>query len=197
MAFKRLFPVVAVAALVGLTGSALAISVGASVDTGANIGIAAGDDADHGSLSGSGSGSDDGVGVGAGVGMGDDDMGPSDDDNAANRTIAQMYTSMDAATRVQAVIDLIATSQWEAGSLVGFDSTANATLFDVGPWLSADNTAQFESTVNENTGEIGDLHAALAANAAFSAWLQANNVDVNTVVALALAADGSFAVFTY
>lgn len=207
MRLKTLLTATALTAMVGFAGSAYAIDV--NVGVGGNIGIGggAGGSGSAGSASGAGGGEAEGgagggvtigVGVGVNANAGANAAAGADGGAAAHTSaIVDAIAALDARGRVQAVINLMATADWHADAFAGFTDTTGGTAFDVHGWLSAEQTAQFEAAVNQASAEISELHAALAANATMSAWLQANNIDVNAVVAVAAAADGSFAVFTY
>ena len=94
------------------------------------------------------------------------------------------------------VIVLINGSVWTDSSFSGV-AGIDATTYDVGAWINSDNSAAFQSTLEANAGDIAELQAAIDANAEFSAWLDAENADVSSVVAVGVASDGSLAVFTH
>lgn len=62
--------------------------------------------------------------------------------------------------------------------------------------VTADNSAALDLALSANADEIGELQAALAANASLNSWLEAQGTEASEVIALGVAADGSLAVFT-
>jgi hypothetical protein len=98
--------------------------------------------------------------------------------------------------RLDSLLRLIRSSNWSSGSLAGLtDFDANA--FDIDAWLESDGSVELEQVLEANAGEIAELQAALEANAAFNAWLEAEGTDVSSVIALGQTADGEIAIFTY
>jgi hypothetical protein len=98
--------------------------------------------------------------------------------------------------RLDSLLRLIRSSNWSSGSLAGLtDFDANA--FDIDAWLESDGSVELEQVLEANAGEIADLQAALEANAAFNAWLEAEGTDISAVIAFGQTADGEIAIFTY
>jgi hypothetical protein len=111
-----------------------------------------------------------------------------------DESIASTMPSGDGLGRV---VRLIERSNWSAGSFAGITGVANGSTYDVTGMVNAGNQAAFELALSDNADEIGELRAALAANASLNSWLEAQGTDASEVIALGVAADGSLAVFTH
>lgn len=143
----------------------------------------------------SGEGSGLSLALGANVGLGLDDITSPDSTGGSLSANASGAASLTSDDDLSVVISLIQTSQWTSDSLAGL-TDVDATAYDVSGWITADNAAALEFVLADNADEIEDLHAALTANAALDAWLEANNASAEDVIAIGVAADGSLAVFT-
>jgi hypothetical protein len=174
---------------IGVTGQAYAfdlnLDVGAAL--GANIGIIGSSEDGSGGLA---LGLDGDLGMGLNANGGADAVTVNGNADAA----AQLIANANAQAKVDAVINLIVNSNWAVGDLAGYAAIDAA--FDVTAWLEAQTAVDFNAALIANAGEINDLQAAIAANAAMSAWLQANNIDLQSVVALGVTAEGALVAFT-
>ena len=94
------------------------------------------------------------------------------------------------------VMVLIRSSNWSKTSFSGLGDVDGAT-YDIDAWINSENSVEFDQTLEAHAGDIADLQYSIAANAAFSAWLESENADASAVVAVGVAADGSLAVFTH
>jgi hypothetical protein len=94
------------------------------------------------------------------------------------------------------VIQLIRGSNWSEASFSGFGSI-DAAAYDIDAWLDSENSAEFDLTLEAKAEDIAELQHSIAANADFSAWLDFENVDASSVVAVGVTGDGSLAVFTH
>lgn len=170
----------------GLASPASALDLNATVGigVGANIGVGAGASHEGGNNGGGRLELDTGAAAAATLNAG----------GRANAA-ADLFADMAFNARVNSVVELIATSKWEANGLAGHDSIG--AVFDVNAWLDATTTATFDAVVAANVTAIADLHAAIAANAALALMLQAQGIDANSVVAIGAAADGSLVAFVY
>lgn len=108
-------------------------------------------------------------------------------------SIADTLSSDDELTRV---IGLIETSSWSASSFANVSGVASGTTYDISGMVNADNQAALDLALSAKADEIGELRAALAANASMNSWLEAQGTEASEVIALGVAADGSLAVFT-
>lgn len=108
-------------------------------------------------------------------------------------SIADTLSSDDELTRV---IGLIETSRWSASSFANVSGVASGTTYDISGMVNADNQAALDLALSAGADEIGELRAALAANASMNSWLEAQGTEASEVIALGVAADGSLAVFT-
>ena len=185
MKLQTLAATLACLSILSAPAMALDVSVGASVGGNAST------------SSGEGSGLTLGLGanLGANVGLGLDDITSPDSTGGSLSANASGAASLTSDDDLSVVISLIQTSQWTSDSLAGL-TDVDATAYDVSGWITADNAAALEFVLADNAGEIEDLHAALTANAALDAWLEANNASAEDVIAIGVAADGSLAVFT-
>lgn len=116
--------------------------------------------------------------------------------NSSASLVASLIASADLEARMQAVIRLINDSTWSETSFAGVTSLEGGAVFDIDGWFTSSTAAEFDAAVEANWGEIQILHAAIDANSAFSAWLEARGMDTGSVVTVGQTADGSLAVFT-
>ncbi|MEX1181271.1 MAG: hypothetical protein WEB63_10755 [Cucumibacter sp.] len=116
--------------------------------------------------------------------------------DASGSMAASLIASAAFNERIEAVIRLIETSDWEQGSFDGTTSVDGSAAFDVDGWLTSDTAADFDAAPQANWDEVQELHAAIDANGAFSAWLEGGGIETGNVVAVGETADGSLAVFT-
>jgi hypothetical protein len=185
MKLQTLATALACLTILSAPAMALDISVGASLGGNAST------------SSGEGSGLSLGLGadLGANVGLGHDDINSTDNMGSSLSANASAAASLTSDDDLSVVISLIQTSTWTGDSLAGL-TDVDAIAYDVSGWINADNAAALEFALTDNAGEIEDLQAALTANAALDAWLEANNASAEDVIAIGVAADGSLAVFT-
>ena len=162
-------------------GGSASVSVG---DGGLSIGVGA--DASAGTA---------GLSLGAGLSGGatSDGGGTSDAAGSAEVSIADALSSEDELGRV---VRLIETSNWSADAFANVSGVASGTTYDISGMVTADNSAALDLALSANAEEIGELQAALAANASLNSWLEAQGTQASEVIALGVAADGSLAVFT-
>jgi hypothetical protein len=170
-----------------LSGPAMALDIGVGASLGGNASAS----------SGEGSGLSLGLGadLGANISVGPDAIDSAGNIGSSLSANASAAASLTADDDLSVVISLIHTSTWTEDSLSSL-TDVDATAYDVSAWINADNAAALEFALTDNAGEIEDLHAALTANAALDAWLEANNSSAEDVIAIGVAADGSLAVFT-
>jgi hypothetical protein len=181
MKIQTLVAAFACLSILSAPAMALDISLGASVD-----GTASASSGEGGGLS---------LGLGANVGLGQDGINSTDSIGSSLSANASAAASLTSDDDLSVVISLIQTSTWTGDSLAGL-TDVDATAYDVTGWINADNAAALEFALTDNAGEIEDLQAALTANVALDAWLEANNASAEDVIAIGVAADGSLAVFT-
>ncbi len=191
---KGLTSLTSIAFLMGFVvpASALDLNLDLGGDLGATLGVSSSDDEE--SSGGLALGLDGGLGIGLNANGGANGGEGAVTVNGNADAAAQLFADANAQARVEAVINLIVNSNWATGDLAGYAAIDAA--FDVTAWLEAETAANFNAALVANAGEINDLQAAIAANAAMSAWLQANNVDLQSVVALGMTAEGTLVAFT-
>ena len=175
----------ALACLTILSAPAMALDIGLGASLGGNASAS----------SGEGSGLSLGLGADIGANVSLDDINSTDSTASSLSANASAAASLTSDDDLSVVISLIQTSQWTSDSLAGL-TDVDATAYDVSGWINADNAAALGFALTDNAGEIEDLHTALTANVALDAWLEANNVSTEDVIAIGVAADGSLAVFT-
>ena len=192
---KSLTSLTSIAFLMGFVvpASALDLNLNLEGDLGATLGISSSSD-DEESSGGLALGLGGNLGIGLNANGGANNGGGAVTVNGNADAAARLFANANARARVEAVINLIVNSNWATGDLAGYAAIDAA--FDVTAWLEAQTAADFNAAVAANWGEINDLHAAIAANAAMSAWLQANNIDLQSVVALGMTAEGTLVAFT-
>ena len=97
---------------------------------------------------------------------------------------------------VNAIIALIANTQWQGNEFNGGVTIDGAQAYSVAAWLTAETEALFQSAVQQSWSQIQNLQAAIAANANLSAWLQAQGHSVSSVVAMGVDAEGRLVAYT-
>ncbi len=190
MKIQTLAVAAACLALSTVPGFAVSLDLGgaASVSLGGDSGVSVGLGADA-SAGGSA------VSLGAGLGFDGtaDNAGDAAATGAADTSVADTLPSDD---DLGGVLRLIETSNWSADAFANIGGVANGTTFDISGMVTTDNQAALDLALSANADEIGELQAALAANASLNSWLEAQGTEASEVIALGVAADGSLAVFT-
>jgi hypothetical protein len=95
------------------------------------------------------------------------------------------------------VITLILDSQWQGNELNAAVSVDGAQAYSVATWLTAETWGRFNAAVEQAHQQIHNLQVAIAANSTMSAWLQAENIDLSSVVALGVDTEGQLVAFTH
>ncbi len=171
-------------------GFAVSLNLGgsASVSLGGGGGVSVGVGSDA-SAGGSGVSLNASLGAGANADL----TGDATATGSAGVSVADTLSSDD---QLGPVVRLIETSDWSASSFANVTGVANGTTYDVSGMVTADNKAALDLALSANATQIGELQAALAANASLNSWLEAQGTQASEVIALGVAADGSLAVFT-
>lgn len=163
---------------------ALSLNVEAGVDAEVGVGAGGGDEAsDAGGEATAEAGGEAGLQLGVGG-------------RYADYGAAATITNGAADARVDMVIGLIAESQWQGDEFQGAVNVDGAQAFSVAAWLRDETEARFRAAVQAAMDQIQNLQTAIAANASMSAWLQAQNIDLSTVVAVGVDAEGQLVAFT-
>jgi hypothetical protein len=196
-----------VAALAVTPSMALDLNVGAGANVGAtvstdsantNVGVGADVNANTSTNTNTNSGSTNvsaGANAGAGATVsGDDDLGV---DTAATGSIGASAAddSLDINARLDALLQLINDSDYEESSFSAWVDGSAVTVIDTDDLFNVDGQAQIDAAVAANLDEQDDLSAAISANAKLKAWLDANSIDSESVIAIDFAADGSVEVY--
>lgn len=126
---------------------------------------------------------------------GDDGEGSSASASATAAAAGDASASLTSDDPLLDVIALINASNWSETSLDGW-AGIEGTTYNVSGWISAENSAALDATLEAHKDRIARLHAAIAANAEVSAWLASEHVNVSSVIAVGVAANGSLVVFT-
>jgi hypothetical protein len=131
-----------------------------------------------------------------GSGNGLDALATGSTASASAASTADISSSIAADDPLRNVVALIEASSWNSTS---FETVTgiNGSTYDLAAWVTSDNSAALETALAAKANEIANLQAAIKANATFSTWVDAQNAEVSSVVAVGFAADGSLAVFTY
>jgi hypothetical protein len=98
---------------------------------------------------------------------------------------------------VAMVITLILNSQWQGNEFNAAVSGDGAQAHSMATWLTAETRAPFNAAVEQAQQQIHNLQVAIAANSAMSAWLQAENIDLSSVVAVGVDTEGQLVAFTH
>jgi hypothetical protein len=102
--------------------------------------------------------------------------------------------STSGAAGIEAALDAINGSA-DTTAIGGLTSVSNVRVMKLGE-LSAENQAELMAAVDAHKQHATGLQAAIKANPALSAKLQEQNVDMSSVVATKIEADGSVTVYT-
>jgi len=172
---------------IAVPAQALSLNVEAGVDV--DLGLGAGEAGGEGEASDAGGEATAEAGGEAGLQLG---AGGRFADYGAAATIADG----EADARLDMVIGLIAESQWQGDEFQGAVNIDGAQAFSVAAWLRDETEARFRAAVQAAIEQIQNLQTAIAANASMSAWLQAQNIDLSTVVAVGVDAEGQLVAFT-
>ncbi len=178
---------------VGVNVSSDSDNANAGVDLGLGVNASAqNDDGDGASVSVGGS-LDGGVTVDGGN---DGDLGV---DTAATGSIgitgSAADDSLDANTRLDLLLKLIADSSYDDSSFSAWVDGASTTVVNVDDVFDADGQAQIDAALQANADEHNDLNAAINANANLKAWLDSEGIDAASVIAIDVSADGSVHVY--
>jgi hypothetical protein len=196
-----------VAALAVTPSMALDLNVGLGANAGANV---SSDDDSAGAGLGLGvnlnanadsddDGDDTSVSAGANVSggasvAGDDDLGV---DTAVTGAIGASASddNLDINARLDALLQLINDSDYEDTTLSAWVDASSTTVINTDDLFDLDGQAKIDAAVSANVEEQDDLSAAISANANLKAWLDANNIDTDSVIAIDVNADGSVEVY--
>jgi hypothetical protein len=111
-------------------------------------------------------------------------------DSAATGSVAA-----DVWGNVALVVDLIESSDWTAHSVAGLAVTQAAAIA-VNDAANTDARATLDAALGVYASEIGGLQAALAGNTSLRAWLDAQGIAFDSVIAADITAEGSLTVYT-
>ena len=142
-----------------------------------------------------------GVGAGGGGAAGEAAAGGGVQVGMAGRAGGQgtLTTTVggEADAYVAMVITLILDSQWQGNEFNAAVSVDGAQAYSVATWLTAETWGRFNAAVEQAHQQIHNLQVAIAANSTMSAWLQAENIDLSSVVALGVDTEGQLVAFTH
>ena len=181
--------IAALVAALAVTPS-LALDLNLGVSANANAGASSGDD-----------GANAGLDLGLGVNL--DAAGDSTDndgigvDTAATGSIGASVTddNLDLDARLDLLLQLINESNYEETSLTAWADASSTTLIDTDDIFDLDGQAKIDAALAANVDEHDDLSAAISANASLKAWLESNDIDADSVIAIDVGADGSVEVY--
>lgn len=179
-----------VAGLVFATSASAQLNIGGNANVGVNVGIGGG-----GGNAEAGAGANVNANVTGGAGAGAEGNGEAAGAGAA--AVAAAFQELDLDARVNAVVNLIANSDWATGATVATAEGAVVAAFNVGAWVQSETEEMFETTLDAYAAAIANLRAAVSINAELAAWLTANGISLDSVIALGFAAGGDVVVFTY
>ncbi len=97
---------------------------------------------------------------------------------------------------VETLMPVMAAGTTTAGQVQTIKEVSTVRVVRVNDWASADKQA-FDAAMSQNMKPIGDLQAALAANAAVNNHLTEQKVMTSHVVASQIQPDGSMVVYVY
>ncbi len=160
---------------VAAPASAFDLNVGAELD----IGVGAG---------GGGAGAEAGAGGGVQFGLAG---------QAGGQGTLTTNVGGEADAYVAMVITLILNSQWQGNEFNAAVSLDGAQAYSVATWLTAETRARFDAAVEQAEQQIYNLQVAIAANSTMSAWLQAGNIDLSSVIAVGVDTEGQLVAFTH
>jgi hypothetical protein len=168
-----------------IANPALALSLGISSGASAGAGV-----------SSTSSGGDTSLDLGLTLGLEAGASASAASTTSASATAAAAgAASSSASGNVGLVLNLIQNSDWTMTSFDGMTGLS-ATVSQVSDGGSTDARASFDAALGVYQFDISELRLALASNAAVSAQLAAQGIDIDSVVAADLAADGTLSLFT-
>jgi len=186
---------ISIAALVAALAVTPALALDVNVGAGVNVGVnASSDDGD------SNAGADLGVDVGVGVGVdtdtdGDDNGLDADVSAGVSGAISADGENGDSSLNLDAMLQLIADADYSDDSFSTWTDASVTSVVVLDDLFDADSRTQIDAAVEANLDEQDDLRAAINANASLKAWLESNDVDADSVIAIDVAADGSVEVY--
>jgi hypothetical protein len=181
---------ISIAALV----AALAVTPVMALDlnVGANAGVSASSDDDN-----TNAGLDLGVDVNANAGGDDGEGGDLGVDTSATGSIGGSVSdeSLDLDSRLDLMLRLISESDYDDSSFSAWVDGSSTVVVNTDDIFDADGQAQIDAALQANLDEHDDLNAAINANASLKAWLDSNDIDAASVIAIDVSADGSVHVY--
>lgn len=181
--------IAALVAALAVTPS-LALDLNLGLGANANAGASSGDD-------GANAGLDLGLGVNLDAGDDDADNDGLGVDTAATGSIGASVTddNLDLDARLDLLLQLINESDYDETSFTAWADASSTTLIDTDDIFDLDGQAKIDAAIEANVDEHDDLSAAINANASLKAWLESNDIDAASVIAIDVGADGSVEVY--
>lgn len=202
---------ISIAALVAALAVTPSLALDLKVGVGANAGVSASsDDNDSSANAGVGlgvnvdanSGDDDssldvGVGVDAGVSAeGDDDSSTSVDGTVTGAIgTSTDEGDLNVSARLDALLSVINDADYDEASFSAWSDASATTVIRTNDLFDLDAQSQIDAAVQANLDEQDDLNLAINANASLRAWLDSNDIDAASVIAIDVSADGSVNVY--
>ena len=109
---------------------------------------------------------------------------------------AQTDMTTTSSITVERLVPVMAAGTTTAGQIQALKTVSTIHVIRVDGWAGANKQA-FDAAMSQNMKPVGDLQAALIANAAVKARLSEEKVIPGTVVATQLQPDGSMVVYVY
>jgi hypothetical protein len=97
--------------------------------------------------------------------------------------------------RLDGLLKLINDTDYSNDSFSAVADLSATSLVKVDDLFDLDAQSKIDAAVQANLDEHEDLSAAIDANASLKAWLDANGIDANSVIAIDVSADGSVEVY--
>jgi hypothetical protein len=181
---------ISIAALVAALAATPALALDLNVGLGANVGVNV-SGSDDSSIDASAGGSADG---GVSVGTDDGDLGVDTNVTGAIGATASAGDE-DIGVQLDGLLQLINDADYDEGSFSTWADASATSVVKVDDLFDLDAQSQIDAAVQANLDEHEDLSAAINANANLKAWLDANDIDANSVIAIGVSADGSVEVY--
>ncbi|MBI4920260.1 MAG: hypothetical protein HY834_00790 [Devosia nanyangense] len=96
---------------------------------------------------------------------------------------------------LDALLQLIASADYGSNSLSVWSNASATSVINTDDLFDLDAQSKIDAAVKANWSEHLDLSAAIDANASLKAWLAANHIGADSVIAIDVGADGSVDVY--
>jgi hypothetical protein len=174
---------ISTAVLVAAMAVTPAMAFGLNAGLGASVGVSS----DGGDMSAD-------AGLGASIGAGSE--GGAGANGTVTGSVGAGASGADGLNvNLDALLRLIASADYGSNSLSVWSNASATSVINTDDLFDLDAQSKIDAAVKANWGEHQDLSAAIDANASLKAWLAANHIGADSVIAIDVGADGSVDVY--